>query len=194
MSPVVARLTPERMHRVVDILDPEKVTLVLAPEDIERLLDDAYRDGWDLVASIEGVFPAIGQRTTVRRPLLILRRSSSFVAGTRSAMVDRLANGATVVDVVRRAAEAFGVRPIDVLSRPFKRTPNITRARHVAAHVLRSTGMSYPEIGTALAQMDHTSAMHACRRVEREPDLLTVARSIAPVQTEVQTKAAEEDE
>lgn len=178
----------DRMHRV---LDPTRDG-ALAPEDLERVLDEAHREGWDLVASVDGTFSTRSRSVSTRRTLLILRRSPSFVAGGRSAMVERVATGASVADVVRSAAEAFGIRPIDVLSRPFKKTRHVTRARQVAAYVLRATGLSYPEIGTALAKMDHTSAISACRRVERVPEMLAVARSILP--SEKPNGIAEEDQ
>jgi len=178
----------DRMHRVID----PTTGGALAPEDLERVLDEAHRDGWDLVASVDGTFSTRGRAAPTRRTLLVLRRSPSFVAGGRSAMVERVATGASVEDVVRRAAEAFGVRPIDVLSRPFRKTRHVTRARQVAAYVLRTTGLSYPEIGAALAHMNHTSAMSACRRVEREPEMLAIARLIMP--PEEQSGAVEEDE
>lgn len=179
------------LNRVHRVLDPT-TDGALAPEDLERVLDEAHREGWDLVASIDGLFTTKERAVSTRRTLLILRKSLNFVAGDHSATVERVATGASVTDVVRCAAHAFGVRPIDVLSRPFKKTRHVTRARQVAAYVLRTTGLSYPEIGTALADMDHTSAMSACRNVEREPEMLAVARLIMPL--EEQNGAAEEDE
>lgn len=171
---------PERLHRV---LDPAVDGRAPAPEDLERALDEAHRDGWDLVGSVEGYFSARGRgsrSSPTRRTLLVLRRSPDRGPEGGRRRVERVPTGATVAEVVRLSAEAFGVRAVDVLARPFMKTRQVTRARHVAAYVLRSTGLSYPEVGTALAHMDHTSAMSACRRVERSPLLLAVALTLVP--------------
>lgn len=68
--------------------------------------------------------------------------------------------------VVAAAAAAIGVKPSQVLRQDKHRA--VTLARHIAAYVLReSRGMSYPEIGRVLGQSDHSSAMHAVKRIER---------------------------
>jgi chromosomal replication initiation ATPase DnaA len=58
----------------------------------------------------------------------------------------------------------FGVSPSQLLSKD--RHKSIARARHVAAWLMRQTGLSFPEIGRALGGRDHTTAMNSVRRVE----------------------------
>jgi chromosomal replication initiator protein len=49
------------------------------------------------------------------------------------------------------------------------RTAHISRARRVAAYLLRELGtLSYPEIGTALGGRTHTTVIHAVNRVQEE--------------------------
>ena len=73
------------------------------------------------------------------------------------------------------AAEALGTRAEDVLDG--RRTGDAAEARHVAYWLLRDGGRSYPEVGR-LADRDHTTVMHGCKRVEADPRLLAVAERL----------------
>lgn len=66
--------------------------------------------------------------------------------------------------VLGEVSGRFGVSVAEILSKD--RHKSIARARHVAAWLLRQTGMSYPEIGRALGKRDHTTAMASVERVE----------------------------
>lgn len=69
---------------------------------------------------------------------------------------------------IRRAAAALSTltgTPVDaILGGDRSSTP--AHARHVIAAALRATlGRSYPQIGRDMGYADHTSAMHACKRI-----------------------------
>lgn len=64
--------------------------------------------------------------------------------------------------VIRVIEEAVGVPPGTVRSRG--RTTPETWARFIVVAVLRDEGLSYTQIGAAI-QKDHTTAIHAIRRV-----------------------------
>jgi chromosomal replication initiation ATPase DnaA len=71
---------------------------------------------------------------------------------------------------VQRICEAigarFGLELDDILRRDRHKTP--AAARQCCMFVLRSQlGFSYPEIGRELGNRDHTTAMHACRKVDQ---------------------------
>jgi chromosomal replication initiator protein len=49
------------------------------------------------------------------------------------------------------------------------RRKDIVRPRQIAMYLLRKdNGSSFPSIGTSLGGRDHTTAMHACEKIERE--------------------------
>jgi len=74
----------------------------------------------------------------------------------------------TQVQILRRVARAYGVTLADLQGR--RRHASLAWARHVAAYMVRGlTGASLPEIG-ALLHRDHTTIMHATRRVARMVD------------------------
>lgn len=70
-----------------------------------------------------------------------------------------------VEDIQRAVARHFGISRLDMISR--RRSSEIVRPRHVAAWFAREyTPRSYPEIGRLFGGRDHTSMLHAVRRIE----------------------------
>lgn len=68
------------------------------------------------------------------------------------------------IEIIRRAAAAFGTTPTLILSREKLRT--VALARKVAIYTIRrELGRSFPEIGRIFGHADHTSAMVAYRSV-----------------------------
>jgi len=67
--------------------------------------------------------------------------------------------------VARIIAQRFGITWPELLE-PGRDRQRLVLARHTAAWLLRSTGLSYPEVGK-LMQRHHTTAMESCRAVER---------------------------
>jgi len=87
----------------------------------------------------------------------------------RQAMNDHLGRGArppTVEEIERCAGAYFGLTVTDLRGSSKNRT--IVLARNVAMHLARKhTGMSLPEIGRLMGGKDHTTVLHACRRMEK---------------------------
>ena len=72
-----------------------------------------------------------------------------------------------VSGIVKRVAAAFGVSEAELLGA--SRLRNVLRARQAAMYLVRElTGLSLPRIGAALGGRDHTTVLHACRKVEGE--------------------------
>jgi chromosomal replication initiator protein len=77
----------------------------------------------------------------------------------------------TIENIQRTVAEYFKIRVGDVLSK--RRSRSITRPRQIAMSLAKElTTHSLPEIGDAFGGRDHTTVLHACRRVQllREGD------------------------
>lgn len=72
----------------------------------------------------------------------------------------------TVEEIKKQTADYFGVRPSDLSSS--RRAQRITRPRHVAMYLAKTlTSRSLPEIGRYFGNRDHTTVLHAIRRVEQ---------------------------
>lgn len=88
----------------------------------------------------------------------------SVLAGLRQRTLS--GNGPVAVEkIVNAAAEHFGVTPTAILASGREKTVSIARA--VAMYLARlHTGMSYPEIGRAIGNKNHSTVIAACQRVE----------------------------
>lgn len=72
----------------------------------------------------------------------------------------------TVPDILQRVVGRFGVTREQVLSRSRDRTVSLARA--VAAYLARKhTALSFPEIGRALGNKNHSTALMGTQRVEK---------------------------
>ncbi|MEO8223219.1 MAG: chromosomal replication initiator protein DnaA [Gammaproteobacteria bacterium] len=78
------------------------------------------------------------------------------------ALQDRLV---TIENIQKTVAEYSKVRVADLLSK--RRNRSITRPRHIAMSLAKElTNHSLPEIGDQFGGRDHTTVLHACRRVK----------------------------
>jgi chromosomal replication initiator protein len=70
----------------------------------------------------------------------------------------------TVENIQKTVAEYYKIRVADLLSK--RRSRSIARPRQVAMALAKElTSHSLPEIGDAFGGRDHTTVMHACKRV-----------------------------
>jgi chromosomal replication initiator protein len=78
------------------------------------------------------------------------------------ALQDRLVN---VENIQKTVAEYYKIRVADLLSA--KRTRSVTRPRQAAMALAKElTNHSLPEIGQFFGGRDHTTVLHACRKVQ----------------------------
>lgn len=76
--------------------------------------------------------------------------------------------------IIRRVAAAFGVSEKELLGP--SRLRGVLVARQVAMYLVRElAGLSLPRIGAAFGR-DHTTVLHACRKIEAETDPVVRAR------------------
>lgn len=71
----------------------------------------------------------------------------------------------TINNIQKRVAEYYNIRVADLLSK--KRNRHIARPRQIAMALAKElTNQSLPDIGDAFGGRDHTTVIHACRKVE----------------------------
>ena len=94
---------------------------------------------------------------------------------TRNALRDLLAvqeRNVSIENIQKTIAQYFKITVSDLLSN--RRTRSITRPRQLGMALSKQlTRHSLPEIGNAFGGRDHTTVLHACRKVEelRQQDL-----------------------
>ena len=71
----------------------------------------------------------------------------------------------TIENIQKTVAEYFKIRVADLLSK--RRSRSIARPRQIAMALAKElTTHSLPEIGDAFGGRDHTTVLHACRKIK----------------------------
>jgi chromosomal replication initiator protein len=189
-------LTCDRYPKEVDGLEERLksrfgwgLTVAIEPPDLETcvaiLIGKAQAVGVELPEEV-AFFIAKCIRSNVRELEGALRRvvaNSRFTGRridlefAREALKDLLtlqARLVTIENIQKTVAEYYKVRVADLLSQ--RRSRSVARPRQLAMALAKElTTHSLPEIGDAFGGRDHTTVMHACKRIrelrELEPRL-----------------------
>ncbi|CAG0943444.1 Chromosomal replication initiator protein DnaA [Gammaproteobacteria bacterium] len=162
------------------------LTVAIEPPEMETsaaiLIAKAAAQDVELPEEV-AFFMAQRIRSNVRELEGALRRviaNSSFTGRpidldfAREALRDLLAlqeRLVTIENIQKTVAEYFKMRVADVLSQ--RRSRSVARPRQIAMSLAKElTRHSLPEIGDAFGGRDHTTVLHACRRIQelRESD------------------------
>ena len=155
------------------------LTVAIEPPELETsvaiLMSKAEADGVELPEQV-AFFIAKRIRSNVRELEGALRRviaNSKFTGRpinlefAKEALRDLLAlqeRLVSVENIQKTVAEYYKIRVGDLLSK--KRSRSIARPRQVAMALAKElTNHSLPEIGDAFGGRDHTTVLHACRRI-----------------------------
>jgi chromosomal replication initiator protein len=180
-------LTCDRYPKEVDGLEERLksrfgwgLTVAIEPPELETcvaiLMSKAAALNVDLPEEV-AFFVAKRIRSNVRELEGALKRmvaTSEFTGRpitlefTKEALRDLLAlqdKLVTVENIQKTVAEYYKIRIADLLSK--RRSRSIARPRQVAMALAKElTNYSLPEIGDAFGGRDHTTVLHACRRVK----------------------------
>lgn len=163
------------------------LTVAIEPPELETrvaiLMAKAAQSGASLPEEV-AFFIAQRIRSNVRELEGALRRviANSHFTGrpidldfAKEALRDLLAlqeKLVTIDNIQKTVAEYFKIRVADLLSK--RRSRSITRPRQIAMSLAKElTNHSLPEIGDAFGGRDHTTVIHACRKIAelRETEL-----------------------
>lgn len=180
-------LTCDRYHKEVSGLEERLksrfgwgLTVAIEPPELETsvaiLLSKAAAVGETLPEEV-AFFIAQRIRSNVRELEGALRRviATAHFTGkpitldfAKDALRDLLASQdrlVTVDNIQKTVAEYFKIRVADLLSK--RRSRSIARPRQIAMALAKElTRHSLPEIGDAFGGRDHTTVLHACRRIK----------------------------
>ena len=180
-------LTCDRYPKEVDGLEERLksrfgwgLTVAIEPPELETcvaiLMSKAAMSHVDLPEEV-AFFVAKRIRSNVRELEGALRRvvATSHFTGrpitlefAKEALRDLLAlqeKLVTVENIQKTVAEYYKIRIADLLSK--RRSRSIARPRQVAMALAKElTNHSLPEIGDAFGGRDHTTVLHACRRIK----------------------------
>ncbi len=154
----VAVEPPDLETRVAILMSKAEQFKVTVPHDVAFFIGKRIRSN---VRELEGAL----RRVTANAQFT---GQAITVDLTREALKDLLAVQAklvTIENIQKTVADYYKIKMADLLSK--KRTQFLARARQVAMTLAKElTNHSLPEIGDAFGGRDHTTVLHACRKVK----------------------------
>lgn len=156
------------------------LTVMLEPPELEMrvaiLLNKARQEG-ELLDDASAFFIAKQIRSNVRELEGALKRVIAYarfhkqpisVEVAKEALKDLLAvqnRQISIENIQKTVADFYKIKVADMYSK--KRTRNLARPRQIAMYLAKElTDLSLPEIGQAFGGRDHTTVLHACRKIE----------------------------
>ena len=148
---------PELETRVAILIKKAQQNLITLPDDVAFFIAKRIKSNVrDLEGALQGV---MGFSRFTNQPLSIDM--------AQDALKDLLAlhqKLVTLESIQKTVAEYFKIRVSDLLAK--KRTRSVARPRQIAMALAKElTSHSLPEIGEAFGGRDHTTVLHACRKV-----------------------------
>ncbi|MEE2024443.1 MULTISPECIES: chromosomal replication initiator protein DnaA [Alkalimonas] len=149
---------PELETRVAILMRKAQEHQIRLPEEVAFFIAKRLRSN---VRELEGALNrVIANANFTGRPITI-----DFV---REALRDLLAlqdKLVTIENIQKTVAEYYKIRVADLLSK--RRSRSVARPRQMAMALSKElTNHSLPEIGDAFGGRDHTTVLHACRKIE----------------------------
>ena len=130
-----------------------------ARPEVLQFLADRFPDS---VRELEGGLNTLVARAGGRLAALTLEEAVTFLRPHMKPGADKRI---TVDEIQRAVAEHYGLKKEDLLSE--RRTRSIARPRQAAMYLAKQlTTRSYPDIGRRFGGRDHTTVLHAVRRIE----------------------------
>ena len=153
----VAIEPPELETRVAIIRKKAQQTKTDLPDDVSFFIAERFRSN---VRELEGAL----NRVIANSKLTGSPIDMDFV---QSALRDLLLiqnKQITIENIQKTTAEYFKIRVADILSK--RRSRSVARPRQIAMALSKDlTNHSLPEIGDAFGGRDHTTVLHACRKI-----------------------------
>jgi chromosomal replication initiator protein len=152
--------TPELETRVAIVHKKAMVESFAVPEDVAVLLAQTVQSN---VRELEGLLIRLIAKSSLMRCPLDLE----FARAELALAVPSRPRVATVQQIQNAVCTHFQLEAADLVSKARHRS--VSRARHIAMYLCRQRlRCSFPEIGRAFNNRDHTTVMSAVRKVEAD--------------------------
>lgn len=153
----VAIEPPELETRVAILKRKAEQANILLPDDVAFYVAKRLRSN---VRELEGAIKRVAANAHFTRQEITM----DFV---KEALRDLLAlqdKLVTIENIQKIVAEYYNIKMADILSK--RRTRSLARPRQMAMSLAKElTNHSLPEIGDAFGGRDHTTVLHACRKI-----------------------------
>jgi chromosomal replication initiator protein len=158
----VAIEPPELETCVAILMSKAQAASVTLPEEVAFFIAKRIRSN---VRELEGALRrVIANARFTGRPITL-----EFTKDALKDLLTMQARLVTMENIQKTVADYFKVRVADLLSQ--RRSRSIARPRQIAMTLAKElTSHSLPEIGDAFGGRDHTTVMHACKRIKELRD------------------------
>jgi chromosomal replication initiator protein len=158
----VAIEPPELETCVAILISKARATSVVLPEEVAFFIAKRIRSN---VRELEGALRrVIANSRFTGQPITV-----DFAKDALKDLLSLQARLVTVENIQKTVADYYKVRIADLLSK--RRSRSVARPRQVAMALAKElTSHSLPEIGDAFGGRDHTTVMHACKRIKELRD------------------------
>ncbi len=148
---------PELETRVAILMSKAQIANVAIPEEVAFLIGKRFRGN---VRELEGALHRVIANSRFTGSPITLDFAKEALSDLL-ALQDRLV---TIENIQKTVAEYYKIRVADLLSK--RRNRSIARPRQVAMALTKElTNHSLPEIGDAFGGRDHTTVIHACKKI-----------------------------
>ena len=154
----VAIEPPDLETRVAILISKAEQTKISLPQEVAFFIAKRIHSN---VRELEGVLKrvvAYAQFTGLQITLELVREAIKDVLALQDKLV-------TVDNIIKTVAEYYKIKVSDLLSK--RRTSSLARARQIAMALAKElTNHSLPELGRAFGGRDHTTVLHAVRKIQ----------------------------
>ena len=148
---------PELETRVAILMSKAQLSGVSIPEEVAFLIGKRFRSN---VRELEGALHRVIANSNFTGCPITL----DFAKEALSDLLALQDRSVTIENIQKTVAEYYKIRVADLLSK--RRSRSIARPRQVAMTLTKElTNHSLPEIGDAFGGRDHTTVLHACRKI-----------------------------
>jgi chromosomal replication initiator protein len=153
---------PEMETRVAIVRKKAQIEGIDLPDDVAVYLAQSIRSN---IRELEGTLIRLAAKSSLTGVSVELDFAKAEIAAVSPAR----AQVTSVEDIQRAVCHHFHLRSNDLLSKD--RHKSVAFARHVAMYLCKSRlKCSFPELGRAFGNRDHTTVMSAVRKIESQKD------------------------
>ncbi|HFD31855.1 MAG TPA: chromosomal replication initiator protein DnaA [Gammaproteobacteria bacterium] len=158
----VAVEPPELETRVAILMNKAQQFDVRIPDDVAFFIAQRVQSN---IRELEGTLKLLKANSQFRGQAIDIEFTKATLKDLLSVQ-DKLV---TIENIQKTVCEYYKIRSSDLLSK--KRSRSIARPRQIAMALAKNlTNHSLPEIGNAFGGRDHTTVMHACKKVQELRD------------------------
>jgi chromosomal replication initiator protein len=158
---LIVDIQPPDLEMCVAILKKKAQTQnIEIPNDVTLYIAERIQSN---IRELEGALTRLKAYSVIHDAPIDLRLTKEVIGHLFGRATTRKIS---VEEVQSAVCQYFDIRPGDLLGT--SRLKKFSMPRHIAQYLCRTlTGLSLPEIGVKFGGRDHTSVLHACRKIDK---------------------------